>query len=372
MSWEPLPIGEGANPLLRRLKAIDAEIYGNIYAQSGTIGGDVTIEGTLVGNDIYSSNWNGATPANLSSVDSTASAGYYFDGSVGAAQFEGNLYLQGDLQMGGSGNILTNASGQYRAELGTTGLYFKNTSNTTIASLQSTSSGFQISGDTIINDELALWGAGGSGEESARFEFIAGNSGTSEWIDLKFADDWNAGEGILRMHASGAGSTGITPNFYAKSFMFLDETTTGFSRPGASQVELKISGTREILIGSTGFKVPNVYNSTDPTAANVFVNTDGGLYRSTSSKRYKVAITDAGFLANVSLYPVGFRSRINNKYYYGLIAEDVAEEVPEAAIVGEDGQVEDYDTRAVIAVLVAKVNRLEERLAGHGVHLDGS
>lgn len=51
----------------------------------------------------------------------------------------------------------------------------------------------------------------------------------------------------------------------------------------------------------------------------------------------------------------------------GMIAEDIADVMPIAALTGKDGKVENYDTRAVIAMLVMEVQRLNaeiERLRG--------
>jgi hypothetical protein len=95
MSATPLPEGNNAAEMIRRLRAIDAEIFGTLYANAGIIGGDVTIEGTLTGNDILSSNWDGTIPVDLSSgADGGATVGYAFDGSAGAAQLE-TIYARG-------------------------------------------------------------------------------------------------------------------------------------------------------------------------------------------------------------------------------------------------------------------------------------
>ena len=50
-----------------------------------------------------------------------------------------------------------------------------------------------------------------------------------------------------------------------------------------------------------------------------------------------------------------------------MIAEDIADVMPIAALKGEGGKVENYDTRAIIAMLVMEVQRLNaeiERLGG--------
>ncbi|KKK56037.1 hypothetical protein LCGC14_3068550, partial [marine sediment metagenome] len=129
MSAIPLPEGSNAAEMIRRLRAIDAEFFGTLYAAAGTLG-DLTVTGTLtggtfVGGDIYSDNWDGTIPLDLSVRDTGASAGYAQDGSAGSAQFVNifadagelrNLSILGTLTMGTGGVIRTAASGQ-RLEL---------------------------------------------------------------------------------------------------------------------------------------------------------------------------------------------------------------------------------------------------------------
>ncbi|KKK82936.1 hypothetical protein LCGC14_2798420, partial [marine sediment metagenome] len=126
MSAIPLPDGSNVADTIRRLRAIDAEFFGTMYANAGIIGGDVTIEGTLTGNDILSANWDGTIPVDLSGgADSGATEGYALDGSAGAAQFQtiyaesgefGDFDVLGTLTLGTGGVLRTAASGQ-RLEL---------------------------------------------------------------------------------------------------------------------------------------------------------------------------------------------------------------------------------------------------------------
>lgn len=51
-----------------------------------------------VGGDILSSNWDGASPLDLSASDSAATAGFALDSSEGAIQTVGNVYVGGELQ----------------------------------------------------------------------------------------------------------------------------------------------------------------------------------------------------------------------------------------------------------------------------------
>lgn len=77
--------------------------------------------GLIIGSDIYSANWDGAIPANV--PDGSATAGYYLDYSLGAAQFEniyalggqlGDLTLTGTLTLDGTGEIITDSAGNER------------------------------------------------------------------------------------------------------------------------------------------------------------------------------------------------------------------------------------------------------------------
>lgn len=107
-TWDPLPPVKLELPT-RRGKFIDIEIFG----------------GLSLGGDIISANWDGATPLNLSSADSTATAGFALDSSEGAIQVQklfaeggeiGNLDVVNTLTLATGGVIRTAASGE-RLEL---------------------------------------------------------------------------------------------------------------------------------------------------------------------------------------------------------------------------------------------------------------
>ncbi len=68
--------------------------------------------GILSAVDIHSNNWDGDIPANLSSEDTGATLGFYLDSSVGAAQFEGDVFVGGDILM--RGDFATGTTGQAR------------------------------------------------------------------------------------------------------------------------------------------------------------------------------------------------------------------------------------------------------------------
>ena len=126
-----------------------------------------------------------------------------------------------------------------------------------------------------------------------------------------------------------------------------------------------------VRAGTVGGSLTAGYLYSEPgttaSAANgVFVLATGSTYylaRSTSSERYKEDITEAPDLKDVELVPIRFYSPADEDWFYGLSAEAVAEAIPEAAVYNaETGDVENYEDRAVIAALVAKVNDLTARL----------
>lgn len=93
--------------------------FESIFARGGQVEA-LTITGLLsmTGAGDIKANWDGDSPADLSSVDGTATTGYYLDGSVGAAQFQSifaqggqldTLSVTGTLTMSSTGEILSNS-----------------------------------------------------------------------------------------------------------------------------------------------------------------------------------------------------------------------------------------------------------------------
>ena len=100
--------------------------------------------------------------------------------------------------------------------------------------------------------------------------------------------------------------------------------------------------------------------------------TDYDLVPQSSTIRDKELVTRKDDLADIELIPSRWQRKArlalvgeipptgDNPWEYGLIAEDLIAQDPTLGIWDQNiGQYSDYDTRAVIAVLAAKVNRLE-------------
>ena len=95
-----------------------------------------------------------------------------------------------------------------------------------------------------------------------------------------------------------------------------------------------VSGaSNNIVIGNISnnkFICPAIYTPTTSDAANVVVLATGQVLRTTSSKRYKSNIRDLEVDTSkiYNLTPKTFEDKSSNKTYFGLIAEDVAKEIP--------------------------------------------
>ena len=172
--------------------------------------------------------------------------------------------------------------------------------------------------------------------------------------------------GRWRNEAGTAGTALLPQSVSASSpaYGFTDDTNTGMHRGAADTVQLVAGGTVQLSCTTSFFTAQRVYTETTADAVNVTVNSGGTIRRSTSAAKYKTNIETAAWLADVPLRPVEYDSLLDDRrHYFGLVADDVAAALPDAGTY-HDGEVENYDQRAVIAVLAAKINRLEEAARG--------
>lgn len=112
------------------------------------------------------------------------------------------------------------------------------------------------------------------------------------------------------------------------------------------------------------FRAQGVYNLTSASAANVFVDTDGQLLRSTSSLRVKrwrdLTIEEAR--AALALSPIAFTSTLPDAdpawLFFGFGAEPTYDTHRAFGVPGRDN----YDTRAILAAVTKLVQDHETRL----------
>ena len=135
-----------------------------------------------------------------------------------------------------------------------------------------------------------------------------------------------------------------------------------------------VNGSHNIYIGADGLAtesnatyIGNISGSTSSSGATVFVNSAGKLGTATSSRRFKEDIDPLGDVSRLvqALRPVSFHykpefddgSRVRQ---YGLIAEDVAEVMPDLVIRDNDGTVQSVRYHFLPPLLLAEVQRLEQ------------
>lgn len=222
------------------------------------------------------------------------------------------------------------------------------------------------------------------GRDSAQSVYIRSVTGSVSAPQYSFRSDGDTGMywygtdqvaltagGAVQMVTGNAANPSIRlvdGNATAPAMRFINDGDTGIYSSGTNRISIACGGNEELALSTTGFLVPNVYSATTGSAANVFVDSAGQLFRRTSARKYKEDIEFAPWLTDIKLRPVRYK-RINEpQYYYGFIADELAEEDELLALYNDDGGVEDYDTRAVLAVLAAKIERLEEQMKGCTCH----
>jgi hypothetical protein len=118
---------------------------------------------------------------------------------------------------------------------------------------------------------------------------------------------------------------------------------------------------------TTGTAAESPYNYTSASAANVFVDSNGTLFRSTSSLRYKSDVTDAahGLTDVLKLRSVTYKGKNDgDKVFGGLIAEEVHDAgLTEFVAYDKEGRPDALHYGNMVALLVKAVQELTARVA---------
>lgn len=427
MTWGPLGLGTLRPPNTRTGRFIDIEVIGGI-----------TVSGIITGTDIVSANWDGANPPTLSVVDPNASAGFALDASLGASQFTGSVFV-GDadkymefnanpfpgsigFHAEGSGNepdgdaliytaLAAIGGPQYQASLILSGFGYTGVESPELILFVDDTDGPRISlmGDES-GTELHIGNYLGNTGIHATHNILPDvdsdlDLGTSslQWaeahVDTVYADDV-----LVSLGAAGTPSLGFEGDsdtgFYRVAANWIATTGGGwrgwtFAHIGSDEVRLYglsdnsfllynstatqfqfyVGGAQEFVLGNTGFYVPNVYNQTPSGTANVVVDSNGNMHRSSSTLASKSHVSEARDLADIDLVPHMFLQ--GGEWRLGLIADYLAEQDERLAIYqpetvrDDDGVLvnvpgtavlSDYDTRGALAVLAAKVNGMRAEL----------
>lgn len=139
---------------------------------------------------------------------------------------------------------------------------------------------------------------------------------------------------------------------------------------GAFTVTFKRNSTTFLSYNGTNLVSLPVYSDTTASAANVQVETDGRMRRSTSAAKYKTDVqplTAEKVEAFMHLAPISYRSLCpgddKDKVHVGVIADQAADlGLEELVKRGDDGAVENFAYERSIAFLLAKLQEHERRL----------
>lgn len=113
--------------------------------------------------------------------------------------------------------------------------------------------------------------------------------------------------------------------------------------------------------------LPSAYSITTASAANLFVNSDGTLRRSTSALKYKQDIRDIESIDINLLRGVRYKSKSKDddqtKDHFGVIADEVdAAGIKELVIYGADGEVEGFQYERLTVVLLKELQVLKAKV----------
>jgi len=177
--------------------------------------------------------------------------------------------------------------------------------------------------------------------------------------------------GSVTMRHVNAGSLAVP------SYTFVGDTDTGMFRSAANEVALSAGGA-EMFTGlnttNDEVRILPITSATEGTDPFVRVSTTGLLRQDSSARWLKKDIKPAPHLADVVLNPVSYRWRKpkadskrdptdHRRISLGFIADDIAQACPEAAHFDSDGRADNYEIKAILAILAAKVMRLETEMA---------
>jgi hypothetical protein len=272
-------------------------------------------------------------------------------------QINGTLPTSGTLSIGFSQDAAIPS--------GTTTLYagFNNAAGTQAAS-------FTLVSYAHYRASQGTFGAGSA--VTNQFGYLAESTITGATNNYGFYGNIASGSGRWNFYAAGtadnyfAGNTGIgvAPN----SVRRLDVKGSGSTGATNSLAVRNSSDTFILICEDDGYlRSPSTYNLTSGSAANVFIDSNGRFFRSTSSLRYKSGVTDAAHgLADVlKLRSVTYKGKNDGDTVFGgLIAEEVHDAgLTEFVAYDKEGRPDAIHYGNMVALLIKAVQELTARVA---------
>jgi len=418
----PLPDGSNAADMIRRLRAIDAEIFGTLYANAGIIGGDVTIEGTLTAADIISSVWeSGGGTVPLSLPDAGATTGYAVEDSAGIAQFQA-LYASGanitdlvasEITVGQlvEGQIADNAITADKLSVTSLDAITASMGTLTVDSTLTMGTGGVLrtaaSGQRLeLAESFAHrinWYTADASESSPGtiFGSYAGSAGTGRLhLDLHSPQNTTRSTQtrLILKAQSASGASGPEVDIFATgtyniqpvvrfqdfilraddgtalfpAFSFNNDTNTGMYRISSDSIAMAAGATAYVGAVNTGTAStsgPFLYNLSTH-ASHPFLRrstSTGQVFYDSSTRDIKENIAPLPRLGNIidRLVPVSY-TLIDDPSagtLWGFVAEDVHDVVPFGTAFDAEGKVMNYENRTILAAVVQELKHLRLRVA---------
>jgi Chaperone of endosialidase len=291
--------------------------------------------------------------ADGASVPSPTAQNYYNN--------QDGLYLFGR----NSGLSIISANG----EEGT--IHFANVSTIAYATIGTTSGTSSVGGDMyfkvgsntermrILSDAtstLQITGATANNDNYPRLRF---KGGTYPDADSKYPYIQLGNGGLALSIFGGYSATYNNPTQIALNNGVIAFFTASNSSTPVERMYISATGTTFIY---------SVYSQTSASAANVIVGSDGNLFRSTSSLKYKKDVVDytKGLAEVMKLRPVNYQGKNEidgNKRFAGLIAEEVHDlGLTEFVQYAEDGSPDALAYQNMVALLTKAIQELNQKI----------
>jgi hypothetical protein len=322
---------------------------------------DIAASGTIRGVNLVGA--KGSFSESLSVYSSTEESNYLMGLKAGAGTFKvgwWNKVEEDDpmtsfieIEKSGQVSIVSNARG--------IDLHARSNINLTAANGSTIISGSGCGIEAVMRHSLEF-------ENSKRIGFQTSTGASSRGIGFSASDN------LL----FGSGDSGLTNGMY-----FYVGAKDSFCVYGGSNTDVRFRSFKA-SDGSMYFQVPDIHARTTSSGSNVRVNSNGTLYRySSSSMRYKTDITtqlidelDPERLYDLRVWQYKYREGHldkNDQRYgqdiVGFIAEDVKQKYPIAVNYNEDGQVENWNVEMIVPAMLKliqnqkkEIDELKERL----------
>jgi hypothetical protein len=283
---------------------------------------------------------------------------------------------QGDTNAGG-GNLVISTQANRAAGVGGT-ITFKNSSSTT-----STTPNWTMAKIMGLADNSDTGSAAGRLQLSTRYwtgsawDWRTGmvlNSSGNVGINTTSASqklDISGGSVVIDNNTgSNANAYEIQRGGTDYPVVWMDTDAIYLNNPFNNSLNLRTNNTARLSItGAGAIYAPAVY-STTTSARNVYVNADGLLGYLSSSIVNKTNVETIQTDTSIKLYdlrPVKFEYKDSlGTIQYGLIAEEVAQTIPEMAFYDENGNPAGVSYQYLAPLLLAEVQKHESKLNNYG------